>query len=154
MRFSRTDRLGDQAAPPGSNAPPKITTHDPGALRILKLLEDSPALTDAMTALTAAVPNSSQINHTKVLGALQNLIDQTRKVSTQIGLVHCETQNGRSGQQLAIISLRLGEQACGYLHAGLATTDPEKIKTDLAQAVTYAQASQNDGTHAIKRLSQ
>lgn len=154
MRFSGTNRLGDQAAPVGSNASLKITTHDPGALRILQLLKDSPALTDTMTALTAAVLNSSRSNDTKALAALESLIDQTRKVSVQIGHVHCETQNGRSGQQLAIVSLRLGEQACDYLQAGLATSDPEKLKADLAQAATYARASESNGSRAIKLLSQ
>jgi hypothetical protein len=36
----------------------------------------------------------------------------------------------------------------------LATSDPEKLKADLAQAATYARASESNGSRAIKLLSQ
>ncbi len=143
------EQLTDRAA----SALPEVTTHDPGALRILQLLKESPPLTAALTALTAAVLNPSPSDDSKALAAISELTEQTRKLSTEIGSVHCETKSGRSGQRLALVSLRLGEQACGYFHAGLAASDSAKIKAELAEAASYAQAAQSNGTHAIKLLS-
>jgi hypothetical protein len=128
--------------------------HDPGALHVLRLLEDSPDLKDATNALVSAVADSVHGNNTGVLAALGNFVDQSRKLSTEIGLVDCKTKNGRLGQQLAIHSLLLGEQASGYLHTGLTTTDPEQVRTNLARSMTVSQMSQSAGTHAVKLLAQ
>ncbi|MGA3218843.1 MAG: hypothetical protein ABSE77_07175 [Acidimicrobiales bacterium] len=99
------------------------------------------------------MPSSSQASNAGVLSALKNVVSQSRELSSQIQLVHCETQEGRSGQQLAVRALLLGEQAGGYFRSGLSTSDPAEIKSDLAQAVTLSEAAQSAAAHAIKLLS-
>lgn len=150
--FSRTGRLGGGAA--ASAALPTVTTHDPGARHVLSLLTESPELKAATSAFATAVLDYSQVDRPKLLHALERLVTQTRTVSSQIAQVHCDTENGRAGQRLAIQSLRQAEQAGGHLQAGLVTSDPEKIKADLTSAETTGTASQAAAAHAIRLLSE
>ena len=130
-----------------------MAVHDPGARQVLSLLTKSPEFNAATSAFATALLNPNQIDRPKVLKALQNLLTQTRKISGEIGSVHCSTRNGRAGQQLAIHSLRQAEQAGGYLHSGLVATDPAKLKANLTLAGAVAKASESAGLHAIKLLS-
>ena len=153
MSYLRRGRLGDQADAPGAGAAPAVSLHDPGAQRVLRLFTGSPGLARAMHAVGAAVPGSRHGNNSEMLAALEDVVDQSREVSAQVRLVHCQTKDGRAGQQLALHALALAEQAGGYLRAGLSTSDPDKTKADLSQGATLSKASLDAGAQAVKLLS-
>jgi hypothetical protein len=154
MRFSKKNRLGEESSAVGKGAVPEVATHDPGARRVLRLFTGSPGLTRAMSATAAAVPRWRQGIKSDMLEALEEVVDQSREVSAEVRLVHCQTQDGRAGQQLVLHALALVEQANGYVRAGLSTSDPDKVKADLSQGVALARASMAAGAQAVKLLSQ
>jgi hypothetical protein len=154
MRFSKKKRLGEKSSAVGKGAVPEVAKHDPGARRVLRLFTGSPGLTRAMGATAAAVPRWRQGIKSDMLEALEEVVDQSREVSAEVRLVHCQTQDGRAGQQLVLHALALVEQANAYVRAGLSTSDPDKIKADLSQGVALARASMAAGAQAVKLLSQ
>ena len=122
----------------------------PRGAAVLRLFTGSPRLTRAMDAVGAAVPGSRHGHNSEMLAALEEVVDQSREVSAQVRLVHCQTTNGRAGQQLALHALALAEQAGGYLRAGLSSSDPDKTKADLSQGVTLSRESLNTGRRCRK----
>jgi len=152
LRSSISDHLGNTAAVAASSAPLKVTTQDPGALRILEFLKTATGFAQAASALTVALDPSRQ-EQTTVLAALADLVEQLQKLRAQIERVTCKTPNGRTGQRLAAYSLLRGEEALDYAQAGLMTAVPGKLKADLTQAMRLAQAGETAGEQAVKWLS-
>ena len=153
MSFLRSERPGDEARGTATRAAAEEALHDPGAQRVLRLFTGSPRLTRAMDAVGAAVPGSRHGPNPEMLAALEEVVDQSRELSAQVRLVHCQTTNGRAGQQLALHALALAEQAGGYLRAALSSSDPDKTRADLSQGVTLSRESLNTGADAVKLLS-
>ena len=152
MSYLSGGSLGGDARAAGSTSAAEVL-HDPGAQRVLRLFTDSPGLTRAMKAVSTAVAGSVHGNNSEMLAALTEVVDRSREVSAQVRLVHCQTQDGRDGQHLALHALALAEQAGSYLRAGVSSAETAKTKADLSQGVKLAQASLNAGAQAVKLLS-
>lgn len=153
MSYLSGGSLGGDARAAGSTSAPEVALNDPGAQRVMRLFTDSPGLTLAMHAVSTAVAGSVHGNNSEMLAALTGVVDRSREVSAQVRLVHCQTQDGRDGQHLALHALALAEQAGSYLRAGVSSAETAKTKADLSQGVKLAQASLHAGAQAVKLLS-
>jgi hypothetical protein len=140
----------DKSSGDTAEAESKKVPSDPGAHEIIWIIDHAAGLTAALKSLVGPTINNDDPGLRK---AFENTIKQSRELRAGIARVHCDTQDGRGGQELALRALLLTEQAVTHLLTALSTSDRNQVNASLTESENLAGAAQKAAEQSLTLLT-